>query len=96
MEGGNKPSAFILRFRSDQSDDDLVCVEFSRTNNSLYVYDASSFEAGVGRMDAHSFRIGSEPRNLKNKEYAKATKAHLGSWQQDVAQYLKIHGIVPK
>jgi len=95
MEGTNKASAFILRFRSKQSDDDLVCVEFSRTGNSLYVYDATSFEAGVGRLEAHSFRIGSEPRNLKSKEYLKAKKAHMGFWQHDVAQFLRNHGIVP-
>lgn len=95
MEGNGKVSAFILRFRTGQSADDLVCVEFSRTGNSLYAYDASSFEAGVGRLDAHSFRIGSEPRNLKNREYCKATQRHAGYWQGDVAQYLKLHGIVP-
>jgi hypothetical protein len=95
MEGNGKVSAFILRFRTGQSADDLVCVEFSRTGNSLYAYDASSFEAGVGPLDAHSFRIGSEPRNLKNREYCKATQRHAGFWQGDVAQYLKLHGIVP-
>lgn len=92
MEGTNKPSAFILKFRSKQGED-LICVEFSRTGNSLYVYDAASFEAGVGSLDALYFRIGSEPRNLKSREYSMYQKRHIGDWQWEVAIFLKNRGI---
>jgi len=95
MEGTNKPSAFILRFNSKQNGEDLVCVEFSKTGNSLYVFDATAFETGVGRMDARSFRIGAEPRNLKNREYCKTSIRHAGNWQYDVADFLRQHGIGP-
>ncbi len=92
MEGTNKPSAFILKFRSKRGDD-LICVEFSKTGNSLYTYDAVSFEAGVGSLDALNFRIGSEPRNLKSTEYSMYQKRHIGNWQHEVAIFLKGYGI---
>jgi hypothetical protein len=95
MEGPNRTSAFILRFKSEKQADDLICVEFSKTGNSLYVYDASSFEAGVASMKALSFRAGSEPRDLKNREYCKWRKAHLGDWQWEVKWFLKENGILP-
>jgi hypothetical protein len=96
MEGTNKPSAFLLRFHEPATDEDIICVEFSRTGNSLYIFDTTSFEAGVGRLEAMSFRIGAEPRNLKNREYVRCEPIrHQGDWQSRVTQYLLELGIKP-
>lgn len=94
MDGRGKPSAFLLRFRSDSMREDIVCVEFSRSGNSLYVYDTSSFELGIGKMAAITFRIGSEPRNLKNREFIKCEPIpHQGNWQNRVNIYLHSLGV---
>ena len=95
MEGA-RVSAFILRFHSKRGGEDLICVEFSKTGYSLYAYDASAFEAGIGRMDAISFRVGSEPRNLRNREYCKFRIPHMGAWQNNATDLLKAYGIEPR
>jgi len=93
MEGSNQVSAFILRFPSRIDQTDLVCVEFSKSGNSLYIYDSDVFEHEVARMDARYFRAVHGPRNLKNMNEAKARIRHTSGWQSNASGYLNSHGI---
>ncbi len=94
MEGSNRTSAFLMRFVAPSRNQDFICVEFSQTGNSLYIYNTTTFQAGIGRLEALDFRIGSEPRNLKNKEYVMWDPIrHIGDWQSRVAFLLHQWGI---
>lgn len=93
MEGPNQVSAFILRFDSRLDQSGLVCVEFSRSGNSLYFYDPQTFEREVARMDAKTFRASPGIRNLKDQFQNKHRLPHIANWQWKATEYLQQHGI---
>lgn len=94
MEGKNSPSAFLLRFKGQNEREDLVCVEFSRTGNALFIYQFDDFEDSVGSMRAMRFRITGNPMNLKTGNFLER-KTHQGLWQSDVQWHLQRKGIRP-
>jgi hypothetical protein len=85
--GGDGVSAFLMRFRGAKG---LVFVEFSETNNALFVHDRERFDASVsGGIRAESFRLVGD---LK-RSTAIARISHMANWRDRVRTFLAQHGI---
>lgn len=94
IDGRSSPSAFLLRFKGQNAGEDLVCVEFSRSGNALFIYAFDDFEDSVGSMRARRFRVTGHPMNLKMGNFIER-KTHQGDWQSDIRWFLNRKGIRP-
>ena len=95
LDGAPDLSAFILKFAGHRHRPDIVCVEFSRSGNALYIYDADVFDEQIEGMNAISFRITPGPRNIKNQDAFVHRQAHYINWQAATSTYLNSRGITP-
>lgn len=85
--GAEGVSAFLMRFRGAKG---LVFVEFSETNNALFVHDREKFDAHIRNgIRAESFRIIGD---LK-RSTAIARISHMANWRDKVRIFLAQHGI---
>jgi hypothetical protein len=86
--GGQGTSAFLMRFRGAP---DLLCIEFSRTGNALYVHDADKFTKLCGSIRNPSFNLAYQ---LKNSGHIERF-SHVHNWKWNVDNFLARHGIRP-
>lgn len=87
--GGQGTSAFLMRFHGTP---DLLCIEFSRTGNALYVHDAGQFGERFGSIRRLSFNLAYD---LKNGGTFVNKFSHHTNWQWNVQNFLARHGIRP-
>jgi EH_Signature domain len=88
-------SAFVMRFRAKHGE--IIVVEFSKSDNRVYIHGAGQFEQNLGSLRSVEFRVDSK-RGLKHETYlARFTHYPLGTWQRVVKDYLADkHGIRPQ
>lgn len=86
---GQSTSAFLMRFHSSP---DILCVEFSRTGNALYVHDAQRFSEKIGSIRRPTFTLAGD---LKGHGSFLGKFSHHQGWQWGVQNFLARHGIRP-
>jgi hypothetical protein len=87
--GGQGTSAFIMRFNGRM---DVICVEFSRTGNALFVHDTAAFVELNRSMRRPKFQLATQ---LKNASTMLNRFPHQGNWEWNVRHYLSAFGIRP-
>ena len=88
--GGQATSAFLMRFRG--TGPDILCIEFSKSGNALYVHDADAFVQRFGSIRRGAFELSAD---LKNKSTCLHRHSHIGYWQSTVQAFLARHGVRP-
>ena len=87
--GGQGTSAFLMRF---QELEDVLCVEFSRTGNALYVHNSEEFLRHHRSIRQPRFLLSGQ---LKDARAMRDRFVHSSSWQETVRHYLTQLGIRP-
>lgn len=84
---GNDTSAFLMRFKGTQ---DILCVEFSKSGNAMYVHDMDKFVQWNGGIRQSRFHVRND---LKSFASATTKFDHRGNWEADVRAFLSRTGI---
>jgi hypothetical protein len=87
--GGQGTSAFLMRFKGQE---DVICVEFSRTGNALYVHQTDAFIEANRSIRMMRFQLATQ---LKSTHTMRDRFNHSSNWQWTVRQYLARLGIRP-
>lgn len=88
---GQGTSAFLMRFHGASKD--ILCIEFSKVGNALYVHDADTFVERFGSIRRPHFDL-----NFDLKNYGSLLEKfthHASTWQMNVMNFLSRHGIRP-
>jgi hypothetical protein len=87
--GGQGTSAFLMRFKGQE---DVICVEFSRTGNALYVHETDAFIEANRSIRMMRFQLTTQ---LKSTRTMCNRFIHSSNWQWTVQHYLAQLGIRP-
>jgi hypothetical protein len=87
--GGQGTSAFLMRFKGQE---DVICVEFSRTGNALYVHGTDAFIEANRSIRKMQFQLATQ---LKSAYTMRDRFNHSSNWQWTVRHYLAQLGIRP-
>jgi hypothetical protein len=88
--GGQGTSAFLMRFRGAR--EDLLCIEFSKTGNALYIHNADRFIARCKSIRGRDFDLRAD---LKNSSTSVYQAVHANAWTHGVQAFLASNGVRP-